>query len=113
MSSKSEELIAKWDSFLIQIEDRFNQTLIQAEEASLDLLVESGYDYGKTIQAFSGMKGQIENLIQKIDDTWDNKVRPKMESAFENSDWVDGKVSQLFYDYAIQIADKNFHCFTV
>ncbi|MBS9766174.1 MAG: hypothetical protein KGV44_01385 [Flavobacteriaceae bacterium] len=132
--TKSQELVQKWDNFLLNIENRFFQTLEQAEEASVDLLKESDYDYGKTIQAFAGMKGQIENLIQKIDTTWDNKVRPKMELTFGNSDWVDeskkgsnlsaklwdklqefeiileGKISQLFYNHTIAIADENFHC---
>lgn len=129
-----QELISRWDKFLNQIETRFNESLQQAEEASLDLLEESDYDYHKTMQAYTGMKGQIQNLIQKIDKTWDDKVRPQMEEVFENTDWVDetvkgnelsvklwekmrrfevvleGKLSQIYYNHAIQIADMDFHC---
>lgn len=129
-----QELINRWDNFLTQIESRFAQSLQQAEEASLELLEESNYDYDQTIQAFAGMKGQIHNLIQKIHQTWDDKVRPQMEEAFGNSDWVDesqkgnelseslweklgifqekleGKLSQKYYDYAIQVVDADFNC---
>lgn len=129
-----QELIIRWDKFLAQIENRFYESLQQAEEASFELLEESDYDYSQTMQAFTGMKGQIQNLIQKIDQTWDDKVRPQMEDTFENSGWVDegqkgselssklwkklrnfelileGKLSQIYYDHAIQIADADFLC---
>ncbi len=132
--SKAQELVQKWDDFLTKIEIRFNKTLQQAEEASLELLRDSDYDYNKTIQAFTGMKRQIEDLIQKIDHTWDEKVRPRMEDAFESTEWVnesikggnlssklweklrefdivlEGKLSQMYYDHAIKIIDKDFHC---
>ncbi len=129
-----QELTNRWNKFLTQIENRFNESLQQAEEASFELLKESNYDYNQTMQAFAGMKGQIQNLIQKIDQTWDNKVRPQMEDAFENTNWVnesrkgselseklwenlrefqlilEGKLSQIYYDHAIKIADADFHC---
>lgn len=129
-----QELINRWDNFLQNIEKRFQQSLQQAEEASFDLLEESNYDYNQTTQGFSGIKMQIQNLIRKIDETWDNKVRSQMEDAFENTDWVDesqkgsklsaklweqlrefqlvleGKLSKKYYDHAIKIADADFHC---
>lgn len=129
-----QELINRWDKFLSQIENRFNESLQHAEEASFALLEENDYDYDEVIQAFTGMKSQIRNLIKKIDQTWDNKVRPKMEKAFDNTDWVDesckgnelsqklwdklmvfqvvleGKLSQRYYDHVIQIVDEHFHC---
>lgn len=134
MTKEKQELISRWDKFLTQIESRFNESLQQAEEASFELLQESNYDYGQTVQAFVGMKGQIQNLIQKIDQTWSDKVRPQMEETFGNTDWVgesqkggelsaklwerlrrfelilEGKLSQIYYDHAIQIADADFHC---
>lgn len=129
-----QELISRWDSFLSQIESRFNQSLHQAEEASFELLQASDYDYEQTMQAFMGIKGQIQNLIQKIDATWQQKVRPQMQAAFKNSDWVaegkkggelsaklwvrlrhfelvlEGKLAQIYYDQAIKIAAADFHC---
>lgn len=129
-----EELIQRWEKFLSQIENRFNESLQQAEEASLDLLEESDYDYYQTIQAYTGMNGQIQNLISKIDQTWSEKVQPQMEDAFEDYDWIDqrqkgdqlstnlwvelrnyetmieGKLSKKYYEYAIKIADKEFSC---
>lgn len=129
-----QELINRWDNFLAQIRNRFDESLQQANEASHELLEESNYDYNQTIQAFAGIKGQIQNLIQKIDTTWDEKVRPQMKDTFEDTSWVDesikgselseklwrelhvfelileGTLSERYYNHAIQIADANFHC---
>ncbi|MGG6232362.1 hypothetical protein [Tenacibaculum sp. SDUM215027] len=129
-----QELINRWDTFLNKIEARFSETLQQAEQASFEFLEESNYDYGQTMQAFVGMKGQIRSLIQKIDDTWDGKVKNQMQNALASSDWIDqsqkgsklsqelwkkleyfetileGKLSQKYYDNIIKIADKDFLC---
>lgn len=133
MTTKA-ELVQRWDGFLKKIENRFNESLQHAEEASIALLQESGYDYNQTMQAFAGMRGQIQHLIRKIDDTWTNQVRPEMEAVFESTGWVDegqkagelsgrlwdklrhfetvleGTLSKKYYDYAIQIIDKDFNC---
>ncbi|PID67822.1 MAG: hypothetical protein CR968_04750 [Flavobacteriia bacterium] len=130
----AQELVQKWDLFLAKIETRFAETLQQAEDASVELLQDSDYDYNKTMQAFTGMKRQIEDLIQKIDLTWDEKVRPRMEDAFESTEWVnesikggnlssvlwdklrefevvlEGKLSQMYYEHVITIVDKDFRC---
>lgn len=78
------------------------------------------------------MKAQIHQLIRKIDAVWHGKVRPEMqmvgdfyhEEGYKPSNTNDrliselftferqlqGKLSQQFYDHAIQIANKKASC---
>jgi hypothetical protein len=131
MASK-EELILRWDSFLEKIEIRFNESLAHAEEACHEQLVETNYDYQTVMRSWSGMKAQIDTLVEKIDEVWENKVQPEMELigdfASDESDKaydlnhklvyaienfqrkLEGELSQKFYDHAIQIANKKSSC---
>jgi len=127
-------LVAKWDSFLEKIEVRFNESLEPAEEAVLDNLEEGDYDMVSNMTAWSGIEAQLYKLIDKIEDTFDEKVSPKMLEYVERWDIIDqntkatdleqklrekidrfeivleGKVAQRFYDHAIQFLNEDFHC---
>lgn len=131
MSTK-EELIYRWDGFLKKIESRFQESLQHAEEACTEQLVATDYEYETVFRSWMGMKAQIEALIQKIDDTWHTKVQPEMrvlgdfwsdesyktsetndrltEELFAFQRQLEGKLSQQFYDHAIQIANKKASC---
>lgn len=127
-----EELINKWNTFLTKIKVRFKESLNHAEDACVSQLIESDYDYETTMRTWQGIKAQIRQLSDKIDTVWDEKVEPEMEAigdfasdeynkgsdlndkleedltAFERQ--LEGKLSQLFYDHAIKIADKIHNC---
>lgn len=127
-----QELIQRWDAFLTKITARFYESLQHAEEACLEQMVETDYDYDTVFRSWQGMKAQIHELIQKIDTVWHGKVRPEMqalgnfynEEGYKASDTNDrlidelfkferqleGKLSQQFYDHAIQIASKKEAC---
>lgn len=126
------EIIQRWDRFLRKMEERFDQSLQQAEDACLEHLIATNYDYYTVILAWQGMKSQIYNLIKKIEQTWDDKVKPEMEKYSDL--WTDevsklfniqgklnikltrferilqGKLSQQFYDHAIQTTNQHFKC---
>ena len=128
------ELVNKWDVFLEKINNRFNESLVNAEEAILDNLNESDYDLSPTLTAWQGIKAQLHGLSNKIDDTFYNKVEPQMLNYVKGYDTVDqsikandlrnsiffrierfeivleGKVSKAFYDHAIQFLNNDFHC---
>ncbi len=127
-----EELIQRWDGFLKKIEDRFHESLKHAEEACSEQLVATDYEYETVIRSWQGMKAQIHELIRKIYDTWHAKVEPEMrqlgtfwsEESYKASEandrlndelfafqrHLEGKLSQQFYDHAIQIANKKASC---
>jgi len=127
-------LIKKWDAFLDKIKIRFEESLINAEEAILDNLNESDYDLAPTLQAWSGIKSQLSGLSNKIDQTYDDTVLPQMlnyvahygtiDQSIKGSNLrssiyqkierfeivIEGKVSQKFYNHAIKELDIDFHC---
>ena len=131
-NSQKNELIQRWDGFLAKIEARFNESLQHAEAACLEQLEDTDYDYYTVIRSWSAMKAQIFNIIKKIDTTWQDKVEPQMREIGDF--WIDqsfkagalndklhyqlqryqtileGKLSQKYYNHAIQIANQNFQC---
>lgn len=134
MTTKT-ELIQRWDSFLEKMELRYTESLQQAEEACLAQLVETDYDYYTVFRSWMGIKAQINQIITKIDETWNDKVRPQMVAINSNDYFyederrkaseltdnlhdkmqrfqtiLEGKLSQKFYNHAITIANKNFNC---
>ncbi len=128
------QLVNKWDSFLARMEQRFEESLINAEQALLENLDESNYDMASTLQAWSGIKSQILKLADKIETTFDEKVQPQMLAYKEQWELIEesqkgillgesfsqkitrfeivleGKISQQFYDHAIKLLNKEFNC---
>ncbi|HHC78346.1 MAG TPA: hypothetical protein ENK46_00580, partial [Flavobacteriia bacterium] len=128
------KLVEKWDTFLAKMNTRFEESLVNAEEALLDNLVESNYDMVSSMQAWSGIKSQLQSLSDKIEDTFDNTVKPQMleykeewdildegqkgiamgESFYERIDryqvLLEGKIAQRFYNHAVQFLNEDFKC---
>ena len=128
------KLVEKWDGFLYKIETRFNESLLNAEDAILENLDDSDYDLTPTMRAWQGIKSQLMGLTEKIDETYDEKVAPQMleyieqwdaieqgqkgtilrESIFERIErfeiTIEGKVSQKFYNHAIKLLNEDFNC---
>jgi len=128
------ELVTKWEGFLTKMETRFTESLVNAEEAVMDSLDDSDYDLTPTLRIWQGIKTQLQGLRTKIDETFDDTVKPKMleyikewevidedqkgvklgESMLDRIDRfeiiIEGKVSQKFYDHAIKFLNEDFLC---
>lgn len=128
------ELIARWDAFLLKMKERYIESLEQAEEACLTQLEETDYDYYTVFRSWQGMKAQINELLTKIDVTWEETVAPKMKRIGEDYFYLDeqrkaseltdvlhekmerfqkvleGKLSLKFYEHAIETVNHNFSC---
>lgn len=128
------KLVEKWDAFLGKMATRFNESLVNAEEALIDNLEESDYDINPTMTAWQGIKSQLQGLRTKIDTTFDDKVAPQMLEYIERWDLIDedqkgvrlgegfldrierfeiileGKISTKFYDHAVKGLNENFKC---
>ena len=129
------KLVDKWDSFLNKMETRFNESLINAEEALFDNLVESDYDLTPTMTAWQSIKSQLMSLGNKVDTTFNEKVKPQMLEYKKNYEILDeaakathlrekvifkrinrfevvleGKISSHFYDHAVKYLNEDFHC---
>jgi len=128
-------LVEKWDTFLEKIKTRFFESLVNAEEALMDNLEESNYDINPTMTAWQGIKAQLMALGDKVDTTFDEKVKPQMLQYKEHYEILDqaakgthlrekiifdkidrfeivleGKVSLKFYNHAVQFLNEDFHC---
>ncbi len=133
-SSEFLALVKKWEAFLAKIDNRFNESLGSAEEALLDSLVESDFDFHPTIVAWSGIKSQLSGLTDKIEKTFQEKVKVQMLAYKEHYELIDeeqkgvqleesiyhrierfeivieGKIAQKFYDHAIVFLNEDFKC---
>lgn len=127
-------LVTKWEAFLSKIDARFEESLQNAEEAILENLVESDYDIHATVIAWQGIKSQINKLSDKIEDTFDNTVKPQMAEYVESWNLIDqdqkgtilresfyerisrfelileGKLGEAFYNHAIKHLNKPMQC---
>ena len=128
------KLVEKWDDVLNKIETRFQESLVNAEEALMENLDDSNYDLTPTLRAWSGIKSELQTLADKSDQLFDEKVKPQMLEYIEEWDVIDegqkgtkqresiydrieryeieleGKLSQKFYDHAISFLNENFNC---
>jgi len=130
-----EQLIQRWDSFLLKMKQRYLESLDQAKEACLSQLEETDYDYYTVMRSWGGMVAQVQLLIPKIDETWEEKVEPQME-ALNSSDYfyldegkktseltdelhmimmrfhktLEGELSQKYYNHVMEVSTKNFNC---
>lgn len=131
--NKQQELVNRWDNFLSKIKQRFQESLQQGEQAVMESLDENGYDYYVSVGTLHAIKSQVyESLIKKVDETWRSQVEPAMRqegdywttesrkgydlneqlnNELEHWQFVtEGKLSKKYYDYAIQLVNKNFYC---
>ncbi len=128
-----EQLTARWDAFLNKMDQRFEEALLQGETAVLENLEENDYDYYSSYRTLRAIQSQIyETVIRKIDDTWREQVEPLMRAdgiywadesrkGYRLTDnmhermerWLliaEGKLSQRYYDHAIQLINREFLC---
>lgn len=128
-----EQLIARWDAFLAKMRDRFNEAILYAQQAVLEELEDNNYDYYGAYRVLQGARSQIYNdLMQKVSETWQQQVEPMMRAdgdywpeqsykAHQLTEWmneqlqlelflIEGRLSQKYYDHAIQLINKDFFC---
>ena len=134
LNTEYDNLVKKWDLFLKKINNRFEESTIQAEEAILDNLEVSNFDLTQTLIALSGIKEQLRALSDKIETTFEKTVKPQMlqykeewdildqaqkgiqlgESIYERIDRfliiLEGKIAQKFYEHAIEFLNESFNC---
>lgn len=127
--SQNIQFITRWETYLTTISKRFEESLRHAREACETQLVESNYDYYTTFRTWTAIKSQIQDICTSVESTWDQKMKPHVEShhlppdlqcgAFidnlhEQLDEFDiilqGKLSNLFYQHSIKTIEEAFKC---
>lgn len=132
MNQELQETINRWKTYLQKIEQRFEESLQQAEETCKDLLIESNYDYYEVMKTWMAIKSQINDISKGITQTWEQKVYPQLSlhthldlqkelhesnftyfllirlEQFERN--LKADLSQTFYNLVIQLANQRFSC---
>jgi len=127
-------LVTRWDNYLAKIEARFYEALEQGEEAVMENFHNNNLDIDTASTAITGIVKQVDNLIENIDDTYDNKVLPsfleykeqwqlkaeyrkgvslasRLHSELKDFDTiVYGKMAEEFFIHTIKKLDKDVKC---
>lgn len=77
----SDALIARWDAFLANIKERFDQIMQESRDGCAQLLADSNYDPLPMGNAWGAMERRAKDLSTKVDETWRQQVEPKFEEA--------------------------------
>lgn len=127
------EIIDRLDSFLAKIKIRFEEALAFGEIKVLESLEENEHDYYGSFRTLKAIQSQIYNdLINKVDSTWQHQIEPLLRGSSVNwtaelkkchhfsekmkeelSLWqfvTEGKLALKYYDHAIQLINQNFLC---
>ena len=68
------KLIKRWDAFLENIDQRFDDILDQAAQGTAQMIPNIEYDSISISNAWSGIKAQMRSLQDKSENTWDDKM---------------------------------------
>lgn len=77
----SDALVQRWDAFLKNITDRFQQIMQESRAGCAQLLADSDFDPLPMSNAWSAMERRAKDLGLKIEETWSGQVEPKFEEA--------------------------------
>jgi hypothetical protein len=77
----SEALVQRWDGFLKNIKERFEQIMQESRDGCAQMLAETSYDPIPMGNAWGAMERRGKDLSTKIDETWRQQVEPKFEEA--------------------------------
>src|SRR6185437_9025366 len=77
----SEALVQRWDGFLKNIKDRFDQIMQESKDGCAQMLIETNYDPIPMGNAWGAMERRAKELSTKIEETWNQQVEPKFEEA--------------------------------
>lgn len=75
-----EQIIQRWDSFIEKIKSRCNEMIGQANAGTDAFVPQLKYDTNAVNNAWTGIKGQVFQLSDKLDEAWD-----KMDQLFEDA----------------------------
>ncbi len=137
LEAQTAPLIARWDTFLSKLEGTMQGTLVDAEPALLELVVDPDGGVVPFLQSVSALRTQVLQMMNRVDPTWREKVRPLLQEADPDQEswdeldesrkgsdlsdrssevferWetvVAGKAAELVYAKMIEGARTTFRC---
>jgi hypothetical protein len=77
----SDALVQRWDGFLKNIKERFEQIMQESRDGCAQMLIETNYDPIPMGNAWGAMERRAKDLSTKVDETWRQQVEAKFEEA--------------------------------
>ncbi len=84
----SDAVVARWDGFLNQIQQRFTGIMNEAREGCAMLTKQPDFNPIVMGNAWTGIEHRVRELRTKVDDTWREAVEPKFEEAGASNDII-------------------------
>ncbi|HRJ99528.1 MAG TPA: hypothetical protein PL089_07935 [Ignavibacteria bacterium] len=110
-SEEFQKLIARWDSFIEKLKERYFEVLKQSEEPLNNVIENLQYDNVIIHNVKTGLKNQtVEQLSVKGDEGW-NKMQTEMEKIGVSWDQINEQKGKL--DYFKQWLEWQFGIFDV
>jgi len=80
-NSKRQALVERWDTFISKIKGRANELISQANQGTEMFILQLLFDTNAIGNAWTGIKSQIFELSNKLDNGWE-----KMDDLFDEAD---------------------------
>ncbi|HGG56618.1 MAG TPA: hypothetical protein ENK31_02350, partial [Nannocystis exedens] len=77
----NEALIQRWSGFIGKIDGRLDDIMRESEQGMQGLFAQHPDDFLPVINAMNGLDARFRVLLDKLQDTWDDKVADKFSSA--------------------------------
>jgi LSD1 subclass zinc finger protein len=77
----SDALWQRWEGFLAKIVERQNEIFAEADEGVREIINSFPEDAMPLGNALQGLRFRIEELKQKVNDTWEQQVSPKFDEV--------------------------------
>jgi hypothetical protein len=71
----------RWEGFLTQVRERFQEVMRESQEGCAQLLEQAGYDPAPLANAWGAMEMRAKALETKVEETWGSQVERAFEEA--------------------------------
>jgi len=85
--SEKEQLIQRWDSYIQKITARCDEMIAQANAGTDAFVPQLMFDTNAVINAWTGIKGQVFQLDDKLDEGWDKMDTLMDKAGFKRKEW--------------------------
>lgn len=89
MNAEQQALMQRWQAFLAKIDGRLDELIAEATQGVEALAAQYPTDTMPLGNAMSGLDNRIQQLRDKIDETWDSKVDEQFTDADDGDGFLD------------------------
>lgn len=89
MSKEKQQLIQRWDNYILKIKKRCHEVIEQANQGTDMFIPQLKFDLNAIINAWNGIKDQITQLSEKLEEGWD-----KMDDLFDKAESTEAETDE-------------------